>query len=483
MKFQALILISLAYAASAYSYNYQSYYSRPLQAKGYGGYSQPPMATPPPTTTTTTTTPAYKSYESSSSYESYGQQMPMASAPERRLSREENPCSEEVLRSPEIQAFRDPLDRASYIVCTEIDVFVRMPCASGTHFDETIRHCVPEGWVAPVCPVGLCQNQADCIIDEMKNEYKCLCRVGFTGIFCETNIDECALEGNNVCGQQGGRCVDQVNTYYCDFGNKIGCELETAIDRPCTLVELAESKQFYEFPTSKKNMFLQCTGVDRWTVSKCADMLFWNQELRTCTISQPNEKTGVCMTFPCKNDGTCEDLGSNNFQCTCKPGFTGALCEETIDYCVDRPCGSGRCVSHPGGYNCVCQNKVVDQTCDRGYTNPCTGPFEYLTNVKDRSEYFVCAIEGLAFVKRCAPGTFWDDSVKTCIAPEVVAPQIIVNKPPMRSIFDAPQMPMSGYGSNSYASIPKATPPPMVESYESYGSMPKATPPPVVSGY
>jgi len=188
------------------------------------------------------------------------------------------------LRSPEIQAFVDPLDRRSYIVCTEVDVFVRMPCAEGTFFDSGIRHCVPDGWVAPVCPVGLCKNNADCIIDELKNEYKCLCRVGFTGLFCETNIDECAMEGNAYCRSQNGQCVDQVNAYYCDFGDKIGLSQETAMPKPCTLLDLSLEKQFFKVESPMDNVYLQCTGENRWIVSKCAEMLFWNQELRTCVM-------------------------------------------------------------------------------------------------------------------------------------------------------------------------------------------------------
>ena len=313
------------------------------------------MATLPEPVTMATTYSAYSTAPKTA--------LPVA---DRQLTRDENPCSEEVLRSPEIQAFRDPLDRNSYIVCTELDVFVRMPCATGTFFDTTIRHCVPEGWVAPVCPVGMCKNNADCIIDELKNEYKCMCRIGFTGLFCETNIDECALEGNTICAKNSGKCIDQLNTFYCDFGTKIGFAIETAIDEPCTLTDLSEARQYFEIPSPLNNHFLQCTGENRWMVSKCAEMLFWNQELRTCTIELPIKKTGVCLTYPCKNDGSCSDLGNFNFQCTCKEGFTGALCEEVIDFCLPVPCGTGRCVSHAGGYNCVCRDYVVDQSCDKG---------------------------------------------------------------------------------------------------------------------
>ena len=112
------------------------------------------------------------------------------------------------------------------------------------------------------------------------------------------------------------------------------------------------------------DVFLQCTGEDRFIVSRCANMLFWDQELKTCTIEKPVIKRGACLELPCKNDGICEDLDMTNFKCVCPAGFTGALCEEPIDFCSDLPClNEGRCVSHSTGYNCVCKNKVVDHSC------------------------------------------------------------------------------------------------------------------------
>ena len=114
-------------------------------------------------------------------------------------------------------------------------------------------------------------------------------------------------------------------------------------------------------------MFLQCTGEMTFIVSKCAEMLFWHQELRTCSIEKPLPKTGVCNSYPCKNDGECLDLGGSNFKCLCKSGYTGSLCESAIDFCLNNPCSyGGRCVSHPNGYNCICADKVVDESCATG---------------------------------------------------------------------------------------------------------------------
>jgi len=109
-----------------------------------------------------------------------------------------NPCSADVLRMSDIMLFKDPTDKTSYLICTDINVFHSMPCPEGTVFREEIHHCVPEGYEAPKCPDSFCKNDADCLIDEL-NQPKCICKVGFTGPFCEVNIDECALGGNQAC--------------------------------------------------------------------------------------------------------------------------------------------------------------------------------------------------------------------------------------------------------------------------------------------
>jgi hypothetical protein len=150
------------------------------------------------------------------------------------------------------------------------------------------------------------------------------------------------------------------------WGQEIGLIWEKRISNPCTLENLSNEKQFFELESQQGNVFLQCTGELTFIVSKCATMLFWHQELRTCSIERQLPKTGLCNNYPCKNDGECLDLGSS-FQCLCKEGYTGGLCEITIDFCLNNPCqNNGRCVSHPKGYNCVCQDKVVDESCSTG---------------------------------------------------------------------------------------------------------------------
>lgn len=109
-----------------------------------------------------------------------------------------NPCTAEVLRMSDIMLFKDPSDKRSYLICTAIDMFHSMPCPEGTEFNDDLHHCVPVGYEAPKCPDSFCKNDADCLVDET-NQFKCICKVGFTGEFCEVNVDECALGGNQAC--------------------------------------------------------------------------------------------------------------------------------------------------------------------------------------------------------------------------------------------------------------------------------------------
>jgi Notch-like protein len=47
---------------------------------------------------------------------------------------------------------------------------------------------------------------------DLDNEFKCTCRNGFIGEFCQTNVDDCA---SNPC-MNGGRCNDEIGGFVCD---------------------------------------------------------------------------------------------------------------------------------------------------------------------------------------------------------------------------------------------------------------------------
>ena len=53
-----------------------------------------------------------------------------------------------------------------------------------------------------------CLNADSC--DSMKETIKCACKPGYTGAYCDVNINDCSP---NPCAH--GQCVDSVNGYQC----------------------------------------------------------------------------------------------------------------------------------------------------------------------------------------------------------------------------------------------------------------------------
>ena len=106
------------------------------------------------------------------------------------------------MRSSEISQFKDPWNTKAYIVCTDINIFHSMPCSEGTYFNEDYGHCVRDGYNPPICPRNLCKNEAECLLDE-NEKFKCICKAGFAGEFCEENINECKTAGGSFYSYSG----------------------------------------------------------------------------------------------------------------------------------------------------------------------------------------------------------------------------------------------------------------------------------------
>ncbi|XP_053734547.1 protocadherin Fat 4 isoform X1 [Synchiropus splendidus] len=71
-----------------------------------------------------------------------------------------------------------------------------------------------------------------------------------------------------------------------------------------------------------------------------------------------------CLPSPCHNGGTCHNL-VGGFSCTCPDGFTGMACERDVNECLSNPCKNGAlCQNFPGGFNCLCNSGFTGKTCE-----------------------------------------------------------------------------------------------------------------------
>ena len=58
-----------------------------------------------------------------------------------------------------------------------------------------------------------------------------------------------------------------------------------------------------------------------------------------------------CDSNPCNNGAACKDL-KDNYECICKPGYSGRNCEIEDNECLSNPCYD----------NAVCVDEVKDKS-------------------------------------------------------------------------------------------------------------------------
>ncbi|XP_063984158.1 protein crumbs isoform X2 [Diachasmimorpha longicaudata] len=190
------------------------------------------------------------------------------------------------------------------------------PCKNGSSCSDIVNKktgdnftctCMPgyEGTLCedPYCVVKKCQNGGRC--DFLYQAPQCTCPLGFTGHYCETNIDDCATdsEGNVPC-QNYGMCIDGINSFTCN-----------------------------------------CSGTG-YTGVDC-----------TIDVDECASKSTDCGYGKCVNR-----LG--RYECACKAGYCGSDCK-TVDPCNDDICkNGGTCLCDENtGYFCQCADGYIGQNC------------------------------------------------------------------------------------------------------------------------
>jgi hypothetical protein len=142
------------------------------------------------------------------------------------------------------------------------------------------------------------------LLDTQTTNYKCNCRKGFTGLNCESDINECA---SDPC-RNNGSCVDLTNGFICQCSGYFeGVFCEISYD------SCAFSQCLNNGTCSNTINGYYCSCPSPFTGPKC------EQLIDACAYSQPCQN-GLCISFL-----------NNTFKCQCPPGYTGLLCDEDIN--------------------------------------------------------------------------------------------------------------------------------------------------------
>ena len=147
--------------------------------------------------------------------------------------------------------------------------------------------------------------------------YTCVCRDGWEGENCATDVDECTAPGVPRC-TNGAACLSSNVT-----------DTEGAEPHPSNLIAIGE----YE-----------CVCVAGYSGTLC------------------EVDVNECASGPCDNRGSCTDsttdadVAIDAWNCTCAAGFEGESCSMDIDECASEPCLNGGVCDQPAPdlFGCEC---------------------------------------------------------------------------------------------------------------------------------
>ncbi|XP_063231226.1 protein jagged-1b [Bacillus rossius redtenbacheri] len=305
---------------------------------------------------------------------------------------------------------------------------------------------------AMLVPSGICGEHGACL-SLSAGGFQCSCDAGYTGKYCHENINDCK---QNPC-QNGGTCVDKVNSFQCICKEGWEGEICTINRNECSPNPCRNngscSDGVADFVCAcrdgwkGKTCNLKDSHCDRSTCRNggtCQDLgdtyvclcpADW--EGTTCHIG----KTHACKSNPCQNGATCVNTG-DLYSCICKEGFEGQRCEHDTNDCSPPPCfNGGRCVDGVNWFRCECAPGFAGPDCRINVNECASGPCGFGSTCVDGIGAFRCVcppgrtgqrcegVEDMAFTRgSClwrgqyfAGNATWQHGCNTCVCRDSVA--------------------------------------------------------------
>ncbi|XP_022095362.1 uncharacterized protein LOC110981781 [Acanthaster planci] len=241
---------------------------------------------------------------------------------------------------------------------TRIDDCIPNPCINGQCVDLVRQfscNCAGTDFTGTLCENRIndcpatnpCLNGGTCVDGTNPGEFICQCAVGFSGMLCNNNPDDCV---GTPC-LNGGRCIDGVNQFTCDCsqvdfdGPTCETRVNDCLPNPCAQGLCVDGIRSFT---------CDCTGTD-FEGTLCQNQI------------------NDCLPNPCRN-GRCVDA-IRSFTCDCtNTDFQGLLCENQIDDCASNPCINGVCRDGLRLYTCDCTGTDFEGTNCETRVNDCPVP-------------------------------------------------------------------------------------------------------------